>query len=136
MLFGVGVDIVEVDRVRGAVARRGDRLLRRLYTQAELDYCLAAREPERARRLAARFAAKEAVRKAIGAGRLQAGWDDAEIVRNEDGCPGVRLRGRLAALAGTKGIGTVLVSLSHAGDYAMAEALALTLTDETGVDHP
>jgi len=125
LLVGLGLDVVEVERVRAAVARRGERLLNRLFTPAELRYCLAAAEPERGRRLAARFAAKEAVRKAIGAGQRRAAWLDIEITRARSGRPGVRLRGRLAAEARKRGVERVLVSLSHARDYAAAEAVAV-----------
>lgn len=125
MLVGVGLDIVEIERVRAAVARRGERLLKRLFTPEELAYCLAAAEPERGRRLAARYAAKEAVRKAIGAGQRRAAWLDIEITRARSGQPGVRLSGRLAATARRRGIGRILVTLTHARDYAAAQAIAM-----------
>ncbi|MHB8926242.1 MAG: holo-ACP synthase [Bacillota bacterium] len=132
MLVGLGLDVVEVERVRAAVARRGERLLKRLFTPTELRYCLAATEPERGRRLAARYAAKEAVRKAIGAGQRSAAWLDIEITKSRSGQPGVRLSGRLAIVARKHGVGRVLVSLTHAREYAAAQAIALGPEPETG----
>ncbi|MHB0885292.1 MAG: holo-ACP synthase [Bacillota bacterium] len=127
MLVGVGLDIIEIERVRAAVARRGERLLKRLFTPDELDYCFAAAEPERGRRLAARYAAKEAVRKAVGAGQRRAAWLDIEITRARSGQPGVRLSGRLAATARRHGIGRVLVTMTHAHEYAAAQAVAVSV---------
>ncbi len=134
MLVGVGLDVIEVARIRGAVARRGERLLSRLFTPAELEYCLEAAEPERGRRLAARFAAKEAVRKSLGAGRSEAGWRDVEITRAPSGQPGVILHGRLALSAKRQGVSRILISMAHAKDYAAAQATAVGPEDGTGVD--
>ena len=86
MIVGTGVDIAEVERIQAAVERFGDRFLRRVFTPAEVRYCMA--KPNSAERLAARFAAKEAGMKAIGTGlRYGVTWQDVEVVR----LPGQRL---------------------------------------------
>ena len=90
MIVGVGVDLLEVARMEGALGRRGEPLLRRLFTRAERDACQAAGGG--AWRWAARFAAKEAVLKALGTGWAGGlGWHQIEILRSRSGKPHVRL---------------------------------------------
>ncbi|MDR7473921.1 MAG: holo-ACP synthase [Armatimonadota bacterium] len=122
-IAGVGVDIVEVERLQAALHRRGDRLLHRLFTAEEL----ARARPARARlqRLAARFAAKEAVMKALGVGWRGVGWRTIEIRTDPQGRPAVILHGAAQRLAEARGVAEVLVSLTHSGSLAAASAVAL-----------
>ena len=117
-VIGIGVDIIEIDRVRQAVERGGDRLLRRVFTEVETRYSLSRRYP--ARHLAARFAAKEAVVKALrvppGLGWL---WRDIEVERGE-GPPSIRLEGRAAERGRALGVSTCHLSLSHSDTHAVA----------------
>lgn len=122
-VYGTGVDIVEVERVERAIRRLGDRFLNRVYTPAELAYC--APEPHRYRRLAARFAAKEAVLKALGIGLREVRWNQVEIERDRLGKPHVRLSGRVAEIASARGVAEVHVSISHSRLYGVAQAIAL-----------
>ncbi|HEY8418389.1 MAG TPA: holo-ACP synthase [Limnochordales bacterium] len=122
MVVGVGVDVVEVARLERALARSGDRLLGRLFTPAEAARCSARRD--RVRCLAARFAAKEAVMKALGCGWGPVGWQDIEIDRAPGGQPIVRLQGAAARLAKDKGITVIHLSLAHDGPVAVAHAVA------------
>lgn len=116
MIRSVGVDLVEVDRVRVAVERWGDRFLRRVYTEAEIDYCF--QKGERYRSLAARFAAKEAVMKALGTGwKRGVRWVDIEVVRRAGAAPEVVLHGQSRVLG--RG-GRFLLSLSHTHEHAVA----------------
>lgn len=116
MIDGVGIDLIEIARVRQAVDRWGDRFLNRIFTPAEVDYCRQRKDPYPS--LAARFAAKEAVMKSLGTGwSTGIKWTDIEIGRNTDGPPFVRVTGRAQELVGRR---TVLVSLSHTADYAVA----------------
>jgi holo-[acyl-carrier protein] synthase len=120
----VGVDLVEVTRVERALARHGARFLERVFTPAEIVYC-RGRAPE----LAARFAAKEAVSKALGVGmrmmsRDGIGWHDAEVIGDRRGKPLVRLYGRAAKLAETLELIEWAVSLSHTRDNAIAVVVA------------
>jgi len=120
---GVGIDIVEVARIEHALDRWGDAFVTRIFTTAEDERA----RPSRARsaRLAARFAAKEAVMKALGLGWRAMGWRDIEILNDALGKPTVTLRGGARHAAERQGIAAVLVSLSHTRDLAFASALAV-----------
>jgi len=123
MIVGVGVDIVEVPRIRSAIERRGERFLRRAFTPDEQAYCLRSQCPER--RFAARFAAKEAVMKALGKGWTQGmRFHEIETTRNVDGQPGVRLRGSTAARAEELGVRAIHVSMTHGLEIALAYVVA------------
>ncbi len=111
MIVGVGVDLVDVDRFQASLLRTPG-LAVRLFTPAE-------RAAGRAERLAARFAAKEAVAKALGA-PTGLRWQDAEIETSEDGAPHLVLHGSVAAAAAQRGATSWHVSLSHDGGMAMA----------------
>jgi len=120
----VGVDLVEIARFERILARYNDRLLERVFTPAEIVYC-RGRLPE----LAARFAAKEAVSKALGVGvRMLARdgihWRDVEVVGDARGRPLVRLHGRAAERARELGLVDWAISLSHTRDQAIALVVA------------
>ena len=116
---GVGLDLLEIDRLAEALSRR-PRLAERLFTEGERAF--AAERGEPARHLAARFCAKEAVAKALG---LRDGnWHDVEVVGGGDAPPSVRLSGRAAARASELGV-DVTVSLTHSKGMAGAVALLL-----------
>lgn len=121
-IIGVGADIIEICRVRRAVERGGRRFLERVFTPAERDFCNARRD--RYACYAARFAAKEAVLKAMGTGLSGCRWVDVEVARPGGGPPEIVLHGEAARLAGRKGISTVLISLSHGREHAVAFAVA------------
>src|SRR5690606_22415831 len=110
------------ERVARAVERHGDRFLRRVFTPGELAYC-ASSEAHRAARLAARFAAKEAVLKALGIGLRESRWTGAGVCRDERGRPSVRLTGRLAEIAAARGATRIHLSLSHTQEYAVAQVV-------------
>lgn len=122
VLIGVGADIVEIDRIRIAVERSGDRFLERVFTFSERNFCDAKRD--RFASYAARFAAKEAVLKALGSGLAGCGWKDVEISRVDGQRPEVLLHRAAADLAKEKGISAVLVSMSHDRSRAVAFAVA------------
>lgn len=119
MVLATGIDVVEVRRIRRAIERWGDRFLRRVFTTEEVRYCLRKRRPEMS--FAARFAAKEAILKALGLG-LRAGvrWTDVEIVNLKSGEPVVNPGRPMLDLMGGK---KVLISLSHTRELAAAVAL-------------
>lgn len=119
----VGVDLVRVADVRDSLDRFGERYLARVFTEDERAYAMAASPDVAARRLAARFAAKEAVIKVLRPQDAPA-WTSVEIVRRGDGSCEVRLHGRAAQLAQDAGLGPVAVSLSHEDEYAAASAAA------------
>lgn len=107
---GIGIDVVDVGRMKLALSRTPG-IKRRLFTQAEAVYCEEFRFPER--HYAARWAAKEAVVKALGCGMLQ--WDGVEVVRNPYGAPYVRLLGKIAEFAESVGVtpGQLSISIAH-----------------------
>jgi holo-[acyl-carrier protein] synthase len=122
--LSVGVDLVELDRVRQAVERFGERFLTRVYTPAELA-SVRNRLPE----LAVRFAAKEAVAKALGVGLRHLSpwgisWHEVEVLPDSLGKPLVHLSGRAQALAEEQGLACWAISLSHGRDYAVASVVA------------
>lgn len=120
IIQGIGIDIVEVERIRDASHRWGARFEQRVYTQQELSYC--GDTPSRYWRLAARFAAKEATFKALGTG-LTTGmcWQDIEIRANAVGKPELVLRGEVQRYAHEHNIGSAFVSMSHTNVYAVAQ---------------
>lgn len=121
---GVGSDIVEVSRIEHALARWGETFVSRVFTVAEDE---RSRHPRvRSLRLAARFAAKEAVMKALGLGWRAMAWREIEIVNDPIGKPMVALQGGARAAAERQGVTEVLVSLSHTHELAFASALALS----------
>jgi len=123
-ILGHGVDIVDTDRIARMLDEHGERFLVRCFTQDERDYA-AAHPKRRDEHLAARFAAKEAVLKALGTGWSGGiGWTDVEVVRDTDGPPTVRLHGEAAMIAKRQGVQTWWLSLSHIHSHAIASAIA------------
>jgi len=121
-VIGVGIDLVEVDRMRTVLARTPG-VAARVFTEGERAYAAAANDP--AERLAVRFAAKEAVMKALGVGLGAVDWHDIEVVRGESGAPKLRITGRALELAADLGVATWKVSLTHT--ETMAEAIVLAM---------
>jgi holo-[acyl-carrier protein] synthase len=119
---GVGVDLVKIPRMREVIARWDERFLRRVFTEAEIAYCRARRDP--VPHFAARFAAKEAGMKALGTGlRLGVKWRELEVLRERGQAPRLVLHGRTREVGLARGGQHMLLALTHDGDYAMAQAL-------------
>jgi len=119
----VGVDLVDVKRLRRLLAEHPDRH-EELFTAAEIDYCRGKRRSEE--HLAARFAAKEAVLKAFGTGISQRmRWTEVEVLNERSGRPRVRLRGSVASFAERHGLSQLDVSLSHTEGMALAHAVSV-----------
>ena len=121
MNVSVGLDMVDVREVSESIARFGDRYLARLYTPGEL---ADARGDDMARHLAARFAAKEATVKALGAGDGGIDWRAIEVVRGPAGEPSLALHGWAARAAARRNVTSLAVSLTHEGDVAAAVVVA------------
>ncbi len=111
----IGVDIIEIGRIQQAIERWGDRFLRRIYTDAELNLCRG--KPES---LAVRFAGKEAAVKALGTGMRGISWKDIEILAEPSGKPLVNLYGQAQEQANDLGLKGLSISLSHSREYAIA----------------
>jgi holo-[acyl-carrier protein] synthase len=122
MILGIGIDIIEVERIQASHEKFGERFLSRILHPNEIGYCLSYKAPETF--LAVRFAAKEAISKAFGTGiGTQLGWHDMEIGRKESGEPFVILHGGGQALLQARGGRHVLISLTHTQAYAAAVAI-------------
>jgi holo-[acyl-carrier protein] synthase len=118
-VLGIGVDLVECARIQHSLDRFGDRFLRRVFTDGEIEYSNSMKFP--ARHLAARFAAKESVSKAFGTGIGKAmGWRDIDVRKKPSGEPYLVLSGNAATLAESRGITSTLITLSHTDHHAMA----------------
>ena len=111
----VGVDNIEIGRIEAALARHGARFLGRVYTKLEVAFCRG-----RASELAARFAAKEAVMKALGTGARGVAWREIEVLPNHRGKPLVYLHGRAKERAERIGLVEIDISMSHSREYAVA----------------
>ena len=123
-ILGHGVDVIECPRLAKMLSHHGDRLLHRVFTEHEQAYC--QQHKERIQHLAGRFAAKEAVLKALGTGmRGQMKWTDVQIANDDLGKPEIVLSGESAAVAERMGVTQVLVSISHTRLHAVASAIAL-----------
>jgi holo-[acyl-carrier protein] synthase len=126
-MFRLGTDIVYIPRIEAAIARFGDRFLQRVYTPAEQVDCRCNLPTLAAiNKLAGRWAAKEAVVKALGTGWGGVGYTDVEICRLPSGAPSVQLHGRAMALVGDRKVQWQL-SLSHDRDYAIASVLLVDI---------
>jgi holo-[acyl-carrier protein] synthase len=122
MILGVGIDIIEVARIRASHEKFGDRFLQRILRPSEIAYCLSNKHP--APHVAARFAAKEAISKAFGTGiGRRLGWQDMEILRKDSGEPFVVLHGIGLSLIKERGGRLAHISLSHTQLYAAAVAV-------------
>lgn len=123
-IFGIGVDVVEIDRIADVIAEHGAAYLEKVYTAAEREYCDRHKTP--AIHYAARFAAKEAVSKALGTGiGKHAGLRDLEVVKDDSGAPRVQLGGAAKEFAVAHQITDIQISLSHTDSYAVANAIAI-----------
>lgn len=120
-LFGVGTDIIEIARVQKAANKNGNRFINRVFTEYEISFCTARRNPWPS--FAARFSAKEAVFKALGTGLTN--WQEVEILNGGDKPLVVALSGATAQIARSLGISKILVSVSHDKERAMAFAVAV-----------
>ena len=123
MQHHIGTDIIEIERVRRAIARFGDRFLRRVFTEAEL-----RSYGHRPHSLAASFASKEAVMKVLGTGTRGVGWRDIETLYFPSGKPLIKLNGRAKKESDKLGIKEIDISLSHSKEYAVASAIGSTST--------
>lgn len=117
--LSLGFDLVQISQIASSIFRFGDVFKRRLFTENELGYAHQV-ESFCAERLAARFAAKEAVIKALNLGEAGIGWREIEVVKLEDGSCKIILHGHVADLADKMGVAELLLSLTHDGDYAGA----------------
>jgi len=119
MILRTGVDILEIERLRETLERHGEHFMARVFTPTEQAEC-----GKNFQSLAARFAAKEAVSKALGTGIGDVSWQEIEILRAESGAPVLKLHGQAEKLAADLGLKTWAISLSHTHEHAVAMVVA------------
>ncbi|MEA1929221.1 MAG: holo-ACP synthase [Candidatus Auribacterota bacterium] len=125
MILGIGIDIIEIQRVEKLLEKRGDSFLKRVFLPGEIEYCREKSYP--AQHYAARLAVKEAVMKGFGEGWTEKiGWKDILVTRTSKGQPGVELLGKGKKLEKEKGVEKILISLSHADNYSVAQAIIIS----------
>jgi len=122
MIYGVGVDIIEVERIKEAVSCFGERFLSRVFTSGEVAYCQG--KANKYQSLAARFCAKEAVIKAARSSGLS--LKEIEVINNEDNAPQIKLKGKAKERFKRLSLGPIHLSLSHTKDHALAQAVIET----------
>ncbi len=120
MKLVTGVDLIEIARIDEVVTRHGKHYLERVFTAAELDYC-----GKRAESLAGRFAAKEAVAKALGTGIGDVSWKEIEVLGDEQNAPTLTLHGMAETKARELGLSTWSVSISHSQSHSVAFVVAI-----------
>lgn len=123
MIKDVGIDLVEIERIKRAIDNNG-RFLERVFTKEEI--VRGEKKKNRYQFYGAHFATKEAVMKALGTGwRKGVRWRDIQIIHNNDGKPEIKLVGKTKEIAKRLGIDKILVSMSHTKEYAIAQAIAI-----------
>lgn len=125
----VGIDIIEVDRVRKVYERHGERFLKRVFTDIEIWLCRG-----KATRLAGRFAAKEAISKALGTGLHGVSWREMEVVQLRSGRPTVRLHGKAKQRAELLGLSAFDVSIADLKEFSIAVAVAIQTAIPTSTE--
>jgi holo-[acyl-carrier protein] synthase len=126
-VLALGLDVVQIARIEESLQSFGERFEDRMFTPAEAAYARSAPN-QRAERLAARFAAKEATIKALSLGNTGVDWREIEVVRHDDGSCSLALHGKAAAALASRGASRVLVCLSHEAGYAAAVVAVLSDT--------
>ena len=123
MIFGTGIDIIEVDRIKNSIQKYPDRFKKKIFTQKEIDYCHSQANP--AKHFAARFAVKEAVSKCLGTGITGLlGFKDMEVINEETGKPVLKMIGKGEKLFQKLKLKTIHISISHDRTHAIAHAIA------------
>lgn len=122
MIHGIGIDLIEIDRIKGELERSGDRFCTSIFTEDEIKYCKKGSNIDvRAQCFAGRFSAKEAFFKSIGTGlRNKLSWKDVEIMNDELGKPSFRLRKKAREFVEEIGVSNIQLSISHNRENAVA----------------
>ncbi len=126
MIFGVGIDIIEIDRIKKSIDKYGDQFLNKIFTKTELEYSLSKKN--KYQHLAARFAAKEAIAKALTSGWSKGfSWKEIEIYNEKNGLPQVQLNGNLMNFLGNDK--SLKITMSHSQHYVTCFAIFYTKGD-------
>jgi len=122
LIIGCGIDLVKIERIEKIIKRWGDNLTSRMFTLLEREYC-KKRKSNKYQSYAGKFAAKEALLKALGLGLRGVNWTEIEISNNELGQPIIKTSGKLNIIVSKKGVSKYFLTISHTKDYAVAEVI-------------
>jgi holo-[acyl-carrier protein] synthase len=122
LIIGCGIDLVKIERIEKIIKRWGDNLASRMFTPLEREHC-KKRKSNKYQSYAGKFAAKEALLKALGLGLRGVNWTEIEISNNELGQPIIKTSGKLNIIASKKGVSKYFLTISHTKDYAIAEVI-------------
>ncbi|HCL89837.1 MAG TPA: holo-[acyl-carrier-protein] synthase [Candidatus Atribacteria bacterium] len=122
MILGCGIDLVKIERIEKIIKKWGNNFIFRIFTPLEIDYC-EKKKDNKFQSYAGKFAAKEALLKALGLGLREANWKEIEIKNDELGQPIMDTSGKLKNIASTKGVSKYFISISHTKEYAVAQVI-------------
>lgn len=122
MIIGCGIDLIKIERIEKIIKKWGDNFTSRVFTLLEREYC-EKKKRNKYQSYAGRFAAKEALLKALGLGLREANWKEIEIKNDELGQPIIDTSGKLKNIASAKGVSKYFISISHTKDYAIAQVI-------------
>ena len=129
MIIGCGIDLVKIERIEKIIKKWGDNFIFRIFTPLEREYCEKKRG-NKFQSYAGKFAAKEALLKAMGLGLREANWREIEIKNDELGQPIIDTSGKLKNIASVKGVSKYFISISHTKEYAIAQVILEGLFDK------
>ena len=129
LIVGCGIDLVKIERIEKIIKRWGDNFIFRIFTSLEREYC-EKKKGNKFQSYAGKFAAKEALLKALGLGLREANWKEIEIKNDELGQPIIDTSGKLKNIASTKGVSKYFISISHTKEYAVAQVILEGLFDK------
>jgi len=122
LIIGCGIDLVKIDRIEKIVKKWGNNFIFRIFTSLEREYC-EKKKGNKYQSYAGKFAAKEALLKALGLGLREANWKEIEIKNNELGQPVIDTSGKLKNVVSAKGVSKYFISISHTKEYAVAQVI-------------
>jgi len=129
LIIGCGIDLVKIERIEKIIKRWGDNFIFRIFTPLEREYC-KKKKSNKYQSYAGKFAAKEALLKALGLGLREANWKEIEIKNDELGQPIIDTSGKLKKIVSRKGVSKYFISISHTKDYAVAQVILEGLFDK------
>jgi holo-[acyl-carrier protein] synthase len=129
LIVGCGIDLVKIERIEIIIKKWGDNFTSRVFTLLEREYC-EKKKGNKYQSYAGRFAAKEALLKALGLGLRGANWKEIEIKNDELGQPIINASGKLKNIASAKGVSKYFITISHTKEYAIAQVILESLHDK------
>ena len=129
LIIGCGIDLVKIERIEKIIKKWGDNFIFRIFTSLEREYC-EKKKGNKFQSYAGKFAAKEALLKALGLGLREANWKEIEIKNDELGQPIIETSGKLKNVASAKGVSKYFISISHTKEYAIAQVILESLLDK------